>query len=204
MKLKKKTFRGIGLGIILVAAIIIFIILLGKFKERSRERDSAEYEETIQTVVQKVFTCPDEKMRELYNNMYEEAANKADTATESKVVGFDSTEIEKTLKEMYGPYISDDWYDSFVEHYETKLMIYSIASGYESKIDHIEFEQSKTTPTNYSFTIYLNYGQTEGEKKDIEIKGSAQIAEKDGKLSYIQFLEDREFMLEFWNASGLQ
>ncbi|MGB4659680.1 MAG: hypothetical protein WBI07_10890 [Mobilitalea sp.] len=205
MRFKKKTLWGMGLGIVLiVAATVTFIILWGKFKERDRERERVEYEETIQTVAEKIMTCPDEKMMELYDSMYAQAANSTYTLDQGKVVEYEATPIEKKLLEMYGPYISEDWYESFVIHFETEFMMYSTATGYESKIDHIEFEQSKTTPTNFSFTIYLSYGQIKGEKKDIEIKGSAQMAEEDGKIAYIQFLTDRDFMLEFRNANAGQ
>lgn len=195
MKFKKKTLLGIGLGVILIlATIFMLIILSGKFKSGD------EYEETIQAVVEQIFTCPDEKMIELYNDMHDDSSNKSDILPPGKIVEFDATEIEKKLEEMYAPYITDEWYDSFVDHFETELIGYSIAVGYEIKIDHIEFTQSKTIPTNYSFTIYLNYGQTDGVKKDIEIEGSAQISEKDGKVSYIRFFIDKDFELELRNA----
>lgn len=195
MKFKKKTVLGIGLGLIFIL-VALFLVILQSGKIKTGDKN----EETIQAVVEQIFTCPDEEMIDLYNDMQDTAINKSDSLTPGALVEFDSTEIEKKLKDMYAQYISEEWYDSFVEHFFTEFMIYSTAVGYETKVDQVVFTQSETIPTNYSFTIYLNYGQTDGEKKKHEIEGSAQISEKDGKVSYIQFFADRDFKLELRDA----
>lgn len=199
MKFNKRTLLGIGLGLIFILTTILLVIILsGKFKSKD------ENEKIIQAVIEQIVTCPDKKMIELYKDMYNNpniALNKSDSPPPGTVVKFASTEIDKKLEEMYSPYISDEWFDSFVKHFAIQYHIFSTAVGYETKVEHIEFTQSEAIPTNYSFTIYLNYGKTNGKKNDIEIEGSAQISEKDGKVSYIQLFTGRDFLMEFWNAS---
>jgi hypothetical protein len=199
MKFKKKTLFAIGLGLIFILTMIFLInILLRKIKPQD------EIQDNMQAVLEQIFTCPDQEMIEAFSNTYNIRDDEIifDTPSSITIGQFATTEIERELKEKYAPYISDTWYDSFIQHFSNEFHIYSTAIDYETKVEHIEFTQSEKIPTNYSFTIYINYGPFHGEKKDIEIEGSAQIAEKDGKVSYLQLFTDRDFIMEFWEASN--
>jgi hypothetical protein len=199
MKFMKKTLFAIGLGLIFILTMIFLInILLRKIIPQD------ENQENIRIVLEQIFTCPDQEMIDAFSNMYiikDEEIN-FDNPSSIVIGQFDTTEIEQKLKEKYAPYISDTWYDSFIQHFYNEFRIYSTAIDYETKVKHITITQSAKIPTNYSFTIDLNYGPSQGAKKDIEIEGSAQISEKDGKISYLQLFPDRDFSMEVWKASG--
>jgi hypothetical protein len=199
MKFKTKTLLGVGLVLIFIlTTIFLTSTLLRKMKPQD------ENQKNIQIVLEQIFTCPDQEMIDAFSNMYiikDEEIN-FDNPSSIVIGQFDTTEIEQKLKEKYAPYISDTWYDSFIQHFYNEFRIYSTAIDYETKVKHITITQSEKIPTNYSFTIDFNYVPSQGEKKDIKIEGSAQISEKDGKISYLQLFADRDFVMEFWKASG--
>ncbi|MDF2473753.1 MAG: hypothetical protein K0R21_1535 [Anaerocolumna sp.] len=186
--MKSKKIVGAGIVFILIIAVIFTIFILPSLK-------SNENEDKIKAIIEQIFTCPDREMITLFEDELKKIRDSS--TTPGTIVGLDFIEIEKKLKEMYGPYISEPWFDSFVQHYFNEFMIYSTVAQYEMKVTNIEFVQSKTIPTNYSFTVSLNYGPAEGEKKDIKIDGSAQISEDDDKVSFIQLFTSNEFKLEF-------
>ena len=200
MKFKKKTVLGICLGFIIILSTIFIVFALSE-KKKSKDKN----EKSIQTVVAQIFTCPNKEMIKLYSDMEEVVAEEKNLLPpETKIYSPSEesySEINKKIEEMYAPYILNRWYESFVKQFEMKYVVYSITNEYETKVDHIKITQSDTIPTNYSFTIYLHCGPIAGEKKDIEIKGSAQFTEENGKISYIKFF-DKELYPELQSRAN--
>ena len=189
MKLKKKAVFGICVGLIIILAIIIIAFpLLEKMKSKNKN------EKAIQAVVEQIFTCPNEELIKLYSDMSEAVDDKIDSLSpDIKIYSLtdeDFSKIENKLEEMYAPYILSSWYESFMKHMQMNFVIYSISKDYEIEVDHIEITQNETISTNYSFTIDIHYGLIDGEKKDIEIKGSAQFTDVNGKISYIKIFDN--------------
>ncbi|HWT26407.1 MAG TPA: hypothetical protein VN131_00575 [Mobilitalea sp.] len=183
---KKKVLLFIGLFFLII--IIFFTIKM--LKEKSTLNKNKE---TIRIVNEQIFTCPNNDIISLYNDMLNTTENKAQSTPGLGVV--DSTELDKKLYEMYSNYISSEWFESFRTKYYSKFYVYSIASEYEMKVHTIDIVQSKKIPTNYSFTIYLTYGPKDGVKKDTEVEGSAQLT-NEGKISFITFF-DKNLYKEF-------
>lgn len=191
---KRNNILRIGIALISIFIVILLVVIFSK-----KTKSKVENEEVIQHVVEQIFTCPDNEMVELFRDMDTAIHDITPSLSSKSLLELDNSifsNIDKKLEEIYASYISDKWFSSFVNHFYMKYYIYSTAIGYETMVDHIVITQSETIPTNYSFTIYLNYGPTDGYKKDIEIEGSAQILQDDEKISYIQFFADKSFMLE--------
>jgi hypothetical protein len=189
---------GIGVGLFVILTMIL-IILTYSVKMSAIDKNK----EALQTVIKQIFTCPNEKMISLYKDMNKEVEDIiANLPADTTVYTIDNKvyrEIDSELEHLYAPYISSEWYESFIFRFKTNYYIYSVAEGYECKANRIEITQSSTIPTNYSFAIYLSYGLKE-KKKEIELKGSAQFAKEEGKLSYIQFFIDRDFQTDFMST----
>lgn len=185
MKLSKK--------LIIVFVVVITVIaasVLG-FKYTEKIRKNNKNKEMIRNVVEKIFTCPDEEMIKLYHNMIQKSLASSD----SDVVSLKSKELDKKMDELYSTYFSEEYFETFRQEYYINYNIYSTAEGYQIKVKRIEVTQSKSIPTNYSFTVFLNYGLKGEAAKDLSIDGSAQISKNDGKISYIRFF-DKELMNE--------
>lgn len=209
MKYKKVTILSIVLAVVMIlSAVIIFVInpLNSKLKN----------EKAIRVVVTQLFTCPNEELIQLYSDMNKELdayllerQNDPEHANEGVYVPDENdissfSKIKNKLMEMYTPYFTDKGYETFYDKLIfNNYVVYSTALGYNTEVVLVEITQSETISSNYSFTVSLRYGPTDGDKKDIEIDGSAQVTEDVGKLSYIQFF-DRDLRMELWNQNQSQ
>lgn len=187
MKYRKKTILGISLSILCVALIIMLVVLISG----DRKSDNKN-EEAIKTVIENIYTCPNDELIKLYTELHNNMLTNPQLQVD--IVGY-HREINDKIEDMYKEYISSNWYDSFFMRFTTTYYVYSTASDYNITVDHIDITQSDTIPMNYSFTIYLDYGKVGDEKNRLEIEGSAQFSEEEGKISYLQ-LFDRDFRLE--------
>lgn len=187
MKYKKKTIISISLSILSVALIILLVILIS-----GDRKPASKNEEAIKTVVENIYTSPNDELLKLQA----ELENKLLTNPPSQVDILDYyKDINDKIGEIYKEHISSDWYDSFLMRFANSYYIYAIASDFNITVDHIDITQSDTMPTNYSFIVYLDYSKVGEEKARLEIEGSAQFTEEEGKISYLQ-LFDRDFRLE--------
>lgn len=189
MKYKKKTILGITLSIASIALLIMLVVIFSGDRKSTNKN-----EEAIKTVIEKIYTCPNDELIDLYNNMINNVQSQDDLDDHFK-------EINSKVEYMYKEYIASDWYDSFFIRFATTYYIYSTAPGYNITVDHIDIIQSDTLPMNYSFIVYLDYGKVGDEMTRLEIDGSAQFSEEEGKISYLQ-LFDRDIRLELMK-SGL-
>ena len=187
MRYRKKSIFGISLSLAIILVTVLFLMLFpGNGKSLNRN------EEAIKTVLEQIFTCPNQEMIEVYNNMF----SRIQTSPLEENI---NNEIDKKLYEIYQPYISSKWYESFVMYFYSYLYVYSTTDGYEIAVAHIDIKRSDTIPTNYSFMVYLNYSKEGGEKYHTKSEGSAQFLEEKGKISYLQ-LFDKNLKLELMSS----
>ncbi len=182
MNTKQKTMIGIVITVVLVT-----IVLAVQFSMKENASDANE--EAIKAVVNNIFSSPNDEMISLYNDMLDKADQEVLSSAPGQAVSFDSTMLDKKLDETYSGYIAKDWYESFVNKFYTEFITYSIAGKYDIDVNSIDITQDSRNPINYSFTVYLSYGPVDGSKEDIKIKGSAQFAKEEGKLSFIRFFD---------------
>jgi len=106
-----------------------------------------------------------------------------------------SKDYSAYLKDSYGPYFSESGYDKFVSSGQT-LMFHLAAEKYEyqTTVKKIDVEQSKDTPTNYYFTVNIDYEKKGMEKVNADITGIA-ILRPDG-IEQITYLGDKKMLIK--------
>ena len=181
MRQNKKIILGIGSFF-----LVIVVCLILSFAKRA---ETDKNEEAIRIVTTQIFTCPDEEMLSLFKNMISAMENRISASPEPGYGALESSSIDEKIKELYGPYISDEWYESFLQHFYSNFFSYSIADEYETKVNNIKITQSKEIPSNYEFLLSLNHGLKNGSKENIEMKGSAQFTGEEGKITYLRFFD---------------
>lgn len=145
-------------------------------------------EDLIQSVVMQVFSCPNEELIKLMNDMNEEIEI---SNTNKKSTSLEDFEFFKKLDSIYSPYFTDKCYEDFLnKRIPYKYHIETDSLGYKMNVTDIEIKQSKNTPTNFDFSINLSYGPEDGEKIKTSINGSAQFADGNDKISFIRFFDD--------------
>jgi hypothetical protein len=101
-------------------------------------------------------------------------------------------EYDAYLKDNYGPYFSESGYDKFVR---TKALLFHLAADkydYQTTINKIDVEQNKDVPTNYYFTVYIEYEKKGEDKVDGEITGIAIL--RPGGIEEIKYLGDKRML----------
>ena len=63
---------------------------------------------------------------------------------------------------------------------------------YQLKVKHVDVEQNEVTPTNYNFTVELDYVNKEGEETPIKLTGVAIM--RDDKIAKISYLGDKQLI----------
>ena len=188
---KKKRLLEIGLGaiVIIVAIAMIFI-----YSEKNKPMDKNI--EAIKKVVGQIFTGPDQEMVQLFQEYLQKLDMSVREPSTTNVSSEDAdpySKIDEKLNTMYAPYMTKEFYEgSFARNYWSSYYVYSTTKGYELKVNNINITQSEKEPRNYSFVIDLNYGPIDSDKKNIIIDGSAQFAQEEGKISYLQIFDNQK------------
>jgi len=192
---RRKQLLEIVLGIIVVVVAIVMIFI---YSEKNKPKDKNK--EAIINVVEHLFTGPDIEMVQLFqefNQALEEMVSKKPVNTMFSPDDSLYNNIDEKLIKMYAPYMTEEYYNgAFARDYWSYYFVYSTTEEYEIKVDAIDITQSDKEPMNYTFTIYLNYGPKDGDKKDITIEGSAQFASEEGKMTYLQIFNDKALNFE--------
>lgn len=200
--MKTKRYIRLGVVVLLLAVLlsVIAIFVIPAVREGSRDKKNKE---VIEAVVKQVLTCPNDELIGLYTDMYERIASELDSLEnhppkpEESITFSADSKITDKLNKMYGPYFTVNGYEIFQQRFLLLYFTYSTALEYSITMDDIEITRSDTIQTNYSFTAYISHGAEDGEQQKLEIGGSAQFYEEEGRLSYLQFL-DRELSRELW------
>lgn len=135
--------------------------------------------EVIKTVIKIDLNAPDEEAIRLLNEPY--SSKEAEKANE----GF-LEEYTNYVKETYGPYFTESGFKQFVMTSQAFMFHWRADKhGYQLEVKNIEVEQNEVTPTNYNFTVALDYEKKEEDKKEIELTGIAIVRE--GKVAKITY-----------------
>lgn len=104
-----------------------------------------------------------------------------------------SSEYNTYLEETYGPYFTDSGYDRLLSNAQAS-MFHEAANkyDYQTTVTKIEMEQNKDTPTNYNFTVYIDYEKNGHKKMNTEITGIAIL--RDEGIEKISFLGNEEML----------
>ncbi|WP_156969434.1 hypothetical protein [Jeotgalibacillus campisalis] len=151
--------------------------------------------EEIQAVIEKEFTAPDEKFREL-----NDAAMEAQQAVkdQDEQDNFMKTPVYKDLtdyrEDTYALHFTEGGYERFIN---TGLAFnYSNYDGnFKMTPSNIEIRQSENHPALYHFTYQVNVENEKGETNQYNFEGKANVPEG-GKIAEIEFVDKDDLQQE--------
>lgn len=161
-----------GIGIVFILSCLL---IMGCAKPEPQDKNI----EVIKTVLELDLNAPDEEAIRLLHEPY--SSKEAEQANE----GF-LEEYQRYTKETYGPYFTESGFEQFIMTNQA-FMFHMRAErhGYQLKVKNIEVEQNEVTPTNYNFTVTLDYKKNDEDKKEIEMTGIAIVREGEiAKITY--------------------
>ena len=181
---KKRKYIIIGMALLSILIITLVSIYVVTLRPRMRN------EKAIDAVLTSLLTCPDIELTQLM----ELCATKIGPGYIEEPKPEDLERFDNKMNDMFDSYLTENTlgYIKFSAlHYHT----IAEEKGYEMQVDNIEINQDKNDSRNYTFTIYLNYGNHDNEKK-LVVTGRAQCLEV-GKITFLRFSDDffiNEFM----------
>lgn len=158
----------------------------------------------VQAVLESEFTVPneaylvivkniDKKMTEIGSNTPE--ANEVNGVEESGVSD-EWRAYEDLVKKTYGPYFTDNAYDSLISNviafkYHYGYLGFDENLRYKMKVSNIQVTKSENinTPKFYDFTAQVEYTNNTGAVSQHEVKGTAILAEP-GKIGKFEIRDD--------------
>ncbi|WP_252504344.1 hypothetical protein [Sporosarcina sp. Marseille-Q4943] len=164
-------------------AAFMLMIILAVTGCSQPDDDQDPIKEAIKTVVELQMNAPDEKA--LLKNYL------PDTLDEQEVnEGFDA--YMKYLEETYKPYFTESTFERYIMTNELVTFHHSADRfDYQLNVNHVDVEQNEVTPTNYNFTVDLDYVNKDGETP-IKLTGVAIM--RDDKIAKISYLGDKKLI----------
>lgn len=179
----KTIFRG-KTGVAL-SFVLLSLLLVGCTQDEPQDKNI----ELIQGYLEYDLNTPNKEAIQAQNEMWKwvEKQNQGSVAY--------SKEYSAYLKDSYGPYFSESGYDKLVSRAQT-LMFHLAADkyDYQTTVRKIDVEQSKDTPTNYYFTVNIDYEKKGMEKVNADITGIA-ILRPDG-IEEIKYLGEKKMLMK--------
>jgi len=116
----------------------------------------------VKTVLEHEFNVPNEEVTAILDNLD------------------DFDDFNRYAADTFKPYFTDNGYEKFVNT-GFALMYHTAAhkSDFQLTTTQIDVKQNEVTPTNYNFTVYMDYVKKDGESRKIEIPGTAIFREDD-------------------------
>ncbi|CAM3107311.1 hypothetical protein FITA111629_03805 [Filibacter tadaridae] len=141
--------------------------------------------EGIQSVLEFEFNAPNGEALSAYNKWIDSEQGEHETYAD----------YNDYLETTFEPYFTENGFERYVRM-GSSLQFHLAAdkNDYQLKVNKIEVEQNKKTPTIYDFVVYMDYVQQDGETKKIEIPGIAVLRE--GKIEKITYMGDRKLRIE--------
>jgi len=175
----KKSFRGkTGVAI---SFVLTCFLLIGCTQDEPQDKNK----ELIQAVLAYDLNTPNKDAIQARNDLFKSHEGLQGSVPFSK-------EYDAYLKDNYRPYFSESGYDKFVI---TQALMFHLAADkydYQTTVSKIDVEQNKDTPTNYYFTVYIDFEKKGEDKVDGEITGIA-ILRPDG-IEQITYLGDKKML----------
>lgn len=164
-------------------ATAVFLLIGGCSKTDEQDKIT----ESIKTVVGLQMNAPDEKaLSQNYDTPEEDSWLEDYTAY---------------LKETFGPYFTESTTEQYIMTNEFVSFHHAADRfNYELKVRNIDVEQNEVTPTNYNFTVELDY-KKDGEITPIEVTGVAIM--RDDKIAKISYLGDKKLLRNLFSG-GLE
>lgn len=162
------------------ALFLIVICLISTGCSKSDEQDKIK--ETVKTVVELQMNAPDEKA------IFQNYLSDDEGDLEEEVAQYMAY-----LEETYGPYFTESTFELYTRTNEFE-MFHLVADryDYQLKVNDVTVEQNEVTPSNYNFTVALDYVDKDGETTPINVTGVAIM--RDDKIAKMSYLGDKQLL----------
>ncbi|RIW32016.1 hypothetical protein D3H55_14140 [Bacillus salacetis] len=136
---------------------------------------------TIETVLKKIFSGPDEELKAILDN--KETYIKNDNVQE-----FQSELMSYYLKE-YGLYFEENRVEDYVMTNKLTFTELAYAKGYQLEAADIEITKDEESEDAYVFTVHVDLMSGGTESSETKVTGRINIYEE-GKINTIRFARD--------------
>lgn len=174
-----------------VAACILIICLALTGCSQPDEQDSIK--ESVKAVVELQLNAPDKKSLltdYLPDTLDEDQVNK----------GYEMH--FKYLEENYKPYFTESTFEQYIMTTELVSFHHSADKfDYQLKVKNVDVEQNEVTPTNYNFTVDLDYVNKDGKETPIQLTGVAIM--RDDKIAKISYLGDKKLLRNLYSGEPI-
>lgn len=154
MKIRKYKF----FATVIFASVLLMLV---GCSENTETKTQYENIQTMEYVLEKALTGPNDELEQLIENEGLE-------------------ELVKYEEDLYKEYFANDTsYLEFVNSYASTLMIEPMRNDYKLKVKNIDFEKTDSKEIIYNFSVELQYQKEGSEKSEVEIvTGQANLNEE--------------------------
>ncbi|ASN05266.1 hypothetical protein [Virgibacillus necropolis] len=155
--MKKQTYK-----LFVIALFASLLLLTAGCTGNAEQETQDENIETIESVLQKALTGPNDELKKIFNNEEVE----------------DLVQYDKDHFEEY--FATETSYVEFVsQNNGSGILIQAMKYDYNFKVKNIEYEKTESEEIIYDFTVELQYQKEGSEKSEIEtVTGQANLNEE--------------------------
>ncbi|MCA0990714.1 hypothetical protein [Pseudalkalibacillus hwajinpoensis] len=145
--------------------------------ENESAENSQESQENIQTVLENIFTGPNEEQEK----MLESNEDMAENLTEFR-------------EEKFKPYVTDDFYENDIVKLSGGVRFLLAAHpNYMLEVGEVTLDENEDKEGEYDFKVKVTFTNQEDEQSEtMTVEGTASTNEE-GKVKDIRYINDEEF-----------
>lgn len=160
-EMKKSCYRSFKI------TLIPFLILLLVGCTEKTDKDTDEYIQTVEAVLQTTLNGPNDDLTEIWNKHME---NKIDVEEKREAL----VQYEEVVYKDY--FANQTSYNDFISRYGTVLMVESYKNNYTLKVKNIDYERTDPKENIYNFSIALEYHKKGSESPEVKrVTGQANL-----------------------------
>ncbi len=161
-----------------LSGIILLAVGCTNSEETGNSAEKSEGEQNVRTVLEKLFTGPNKKQEKMLDQSNEDFEKFAKSVSE--------------YRKTYKPYLSEKFFESFVNTAVPLRFLTMAHPNYELKVDEITLEEREGNEGDYDFTVKVSYTDKESDESEtMNVKGRAYTNEG-GELTSIRFMNTEE------------
>ncbi len=183
----KEIWRNLGMDHQTIKRILVFSLcaVIISLSGCSKGEEEQKEKEVVTTVLEKLFTIPNQKMQDAYEEATKMAEQDSSETTEPGAYGV--YDFQKLLEEMYGSYFTEEGIESIPYWIYTNLNVYAADRDVTVTFKSADVQPEESSEGNYyTFVTELEYS-IGGEEASFEQNGTVLF--EDGKIKNIYFAD---------------
>ncbi len=137
--------------------------------------------ETIETVLEIVFTGPDKELKNILDD--EESYVEQDKVQEYQ------NDLYSHYEDIYQPYFEENTFQGHINTNQLTFTQLAYYKGYQLKADKIDVIEDEKTDGAYNFTVNVQYYKGDIKEGEIKVSGRVNIYNT-GKINTMKFYND--------------